>query len=322
MPLPALGLNCNFAMGRETTWGTSVARTKFNEVVRFSGGLRNEKTFGAAFRGIQKRRHFVAKRFAECETTLEAYYEGIEHFFRAIFNTTNPTTGPTNSTAYTHAFVPLAGLIAGYSLEVEKDVQAFLYAGAKCSSARLRWAVDELMTMAIQWYAQNETAVSHTNPTSYPPEKPVLWSQSAVQVDDVAFDCRLVEIDIDNRLNTDRRKLGTTSIKEPARGGRMIVTGRFESDFESINDFYDRYSGDTEFKLAVISTGSTVAASTPAVSEKLTVTLPRCIATGEPIEIQDEGVIKAGLSFEALFQPTGPVDLVTCTITNSVSSVI
>jgi len=321
MPLPALGLNCNIGIGRETVWGTSVARTKFNELVRFSGGLKIDRSFGAAFRGIQKRRHFAAKRFAEFETVVEGYYEGIEHYLKALFNTFSPTTGPTNVTVMTHTYTPTVLLLPGWSIEIEKDVQAFLYEGAKASSGTFSFAIDQLMQLAIQWFAEDETQVSHTAPT-YPPETQARWDQCTIEVDDVAFDCRSIELTMDNKLNTDRRKLGTTLIKEPARGARMEVTGRFEADFEAVGDFYNKYANNTEFKVEVIQTGATIAGSSPATSESIAFTLPRCIATGEPIEIVDEGVIKAGLSFEAIFQPTGSLDAISCIVKNSVTTPI
>jgi len=321
MPLPGLGLNCNLGIGRETVWGTSVARTKFNELVRFSGGLKIDRSFGAAFRGLQKRRHFPAKRTCEFETVLEGYYEGFEHFLKALFNTSAPTTGPTNVSVYTHTFTPATALLAGWSVEIEKDVQAFLYEGSKASSGTWSWSIDQLMQLAIQWFAEDETQVSHTAPT-YPPEKPLRWDQTTVEVDDVLFDCRSVEITLDNKLNTDRRKLGTTLIKEPARGGQMSVTGSFEADFEAVADFYNKYANDTEFKFEVITTGATIAGSSPTTPETHIVTLPRCIATGKPIEIVDEGVIKAGLEFEALFHVTSALDLMKVVVQNSVSTVI
>jgi len=302
MPLPALGLNCNIGIGRETTWGTPVTRNRFSEMVRFSGGLKIDRSFGAAFRGIQKRRHFAAKRFAEFETVVEGYFEGIEHFIKALFNTTAPTTGPTQATVYTHTFTPQVTLLPGWSVEVEKDVQAFLYDGAKASSGTFTFAIDQLMQLAIQWFAEDETTVSHTAPTYPSDSKGVRWDQSHVTVDASEFDCRSVEITMDNKLNTDRRKLGTTTIKEPARGGQMSVTGSFEADFEAVNDFYSKYMQNTEFALNVECLGAVIAGSTPTpTQESLYVQLPRCIATGEPIEIVDEGVVKAGLSCEAIY---------------------
>jgi hypothetical protein len=287
--------------------------------------LRINPTFPQSFRGLSKRRVFEGKRFCEGDINLELYYTGFEQLLKQSFDTVSPTTGPTNVSVYTHTFIPALALLPGLSIEVERDLQAFLYEGAKIHQSKFSIEADKALMADFSVFAEDETQVSATSPT-YPVDSVtssglVLYSHIVAKLDTVAFDCVAFEFTINKNLTSDRRKLGSKLIKEPCRNGVCTVAGTATIEFETM-DLYNKYFNRTDVKLNLVATGLVnIPSSSPPTVESLDFEFPRCVMTGQTPVVGGPGPIQVQMQFEALYNVTGAAELCKATLVNGTSSI-
>lgn len=231
----ASGLLAYVGWGKEVTWGTTVARAKFAELVSEGLMLKAERGFAETTRGASKRRWFNSKRHVEGDIVLEPMYEGFEELYKFCFGavTTTPLTAP----AVQHEMTLInTSALGSLSVEVERDQQAFLYAGCKIGKLSFSGQAKKLLQMTASLLGKEETQVAATGPT-YPAEQPIKFSDFVCKIDavggpGVAIDLIDFSVDIDNALDPDRVKLGDTFIKEPTRTGHRLITGVVTIDFE------------------------------------------------------------------------------------------
>jgi hypothetical protein len=303
-------LNGWVGWGPESTWGTAVARNKFAELAGAeSMKLLTNPTKPRSFRGLSPRRVFEGKRMVEGEIPLELHYAGFEQLFKQLFGTVN-TTGPVGG-IYTHAYALATALLAGITVEINRDITSFIYEGCKVASMRFVGEVDQILMVALSLIGEDETTGAASSPT-FPAENPILFSQATVKLDGSAFDCVSFEVNISNNLNGDRRKLGSKLIKEPSRNGLMEITGSAVLEFESTT-MYDKYRNRTDVKLNFIFDG--------AASEQLDLELPRCFLTGNTPNIPGPGPIQIPINFEAMYNVAGAAEAAKLTLKNTTSSV-
>lgn len=320
MPIPGLGILSYIGWAPESTWGTPLTRTKYSELVSENLQLRTNPTFPQSFRNMSKRRVFEGKRFCEGDFSVELHYAGFEQLLKQLFDTVSPTTGPTSTTVYTHTFIPALTLLPGLSVEVERDVQAFLYEGAKIHQAKFAIEADKILMATFSIYAEDETQVSASTPT-YPAESPILFSHIVAKLDTVAFDCVAFEFTINKNLTSDRRKLGTKLIKEPCRNGLATVSGTATIEFEDMA-MYNKYFNRTDVKLNLVCTGTVnIAGSSPGTPESLDFEFPRCVVTGQTPNVGGAGPIQVQMQFEALYNVAGAAELCKATLINGTASI-
>ncbi len=320
MPLGS-GQLSHISWGFNASFGTTATRTKSAELVRESIKLRAERAFSDSVRGPSKRRWFNAKRFGEGEFEVEPMYEGFELLYKGIWN--KVTTSALAAPAFQHLyeFPDPDVLLGGYSIEVERDLQAFLYESARLTKVVFRGEIKKLLKAAFSVIAQNESLISVTTPV-FPPEKPISFADITCKIDavggaGVALDIRSFEITIDNNFDNDRMRMGSLLIKEPTRLGHRMVTGQIVCDWEDMTQ-YNRYANGTEFKLVLTATGPAIGGS--GVNETWELEIPRCVATDGTPNISDGGPIRLTLPFEGLFRNGTTEDSAKLTVKNSVTT--
>ena len=320
MAMPGLGINAFAGWAPETTWGTAVSRTKWAELVSETMQLRSSPTFAQSFRGLSKRRVFEGKRFCEGDISLELHYAGFEQLLKQVYDTAAPTTGPTATSVYTHTFIPALVLLPGISLEIKRDLQSFLYEGAKIHQAKFSMEADKILMSTLSIIAEDETLVTASTPT-YPAESPILFSHAIAKLDTVAFDCVAFEFTINKNLTSDRRKLGPKLVKEFCRNGQESVTGTVTIEFED-TALYLKYFNRTDVKLNLVLTGLTnIPSSSPGTPESLDFEFPRCIITGQTPNISGPGPVQVQMQFEAMYNITGSAELCKATLVNGTTSI-
>ncbi len=317
---PALGMLSYIGWGRETTYGTSVSRTKFSELVAEAIKLEQQQAFSDSVRGPSRRRHYVGKRFVAGDFTVEPMYEGYELLYENLFGavvTANIGTG-----AFSHTFSLADTRKQGLSIEVERNSQtagqAFLYEGCGITKAVFTMTPDKLLKAVFSVVGEDESLVTKTA-ALYPPENPILHTAALVELDDVAFDCNSFEVTLDETLDSDRRKIGSSLIKFPSRAGMRTLSGSFEVDFDNTTTHYAKYRNNTEFKLKLVIVGGQIAASGQ--NYRWALTLPRCIAIGETPPIDTAGALRQRINFVCLFDVAGAADAAQLICYNALTSV-
>jgi len=252
---PALGHLAYLGLGNEAAWGTAVARTKFPIGAKptLSAQLMDPVRISDSFRGQMPARHTRGVKHGEVEAPLEANYIGDEfliwHLFGGVAGAVVTTLAGT--LAYQHAFALTKTLGPGLSAEVEKDQQAYLYAGCKVAGATYSYKPGEPVMKTFRLIGKDESIVSATSPT-YPTYRPVKFDHIVCEVNDVAIELKEAELVIDTGLLWDRPQMGSRNTLEANRG-RMSITLKLVLYFA--DDTYRlKFRGNTAMKVELIAT--------------------------------------------------------------------
>jgi hypothetical protein len=103
-------------------------------------------------------------------------------------------------------------------------------------------------------------------------------------------------VDFDNGFNTDRRVMGSATVKEHT-AGRRSVSGKITAYFENLSDWHALLTADTEFALAFTGTGSAIPGSSPSDLYDFILTLPFVKLSTDNPNISDPGPIMQEMDF-------------------------
>jgi len=313
-----IGTETIVGIGHETTWGTPVARTKFIDHLSVNGGIVNPLIEGETFRGRSKTNMFRGAKKVELEIASELRYEGWEDFFYHLF--LGKVTGSTVNAIrqYVFTFDDTVAVPAGMSVEVKYGAAATLvYEGCKVNGASFAFEIDKLLKCAFKLVGEDAASGSATTPT-FPSAPIILWNQIVLTKDAVAKEIVSATVDFDNGFNTDRRVMGSTTVKEHT-AGRRSVSGKISAYFENLSDWHALLTGDTEFALLFTGTGTTIPGSSPSDLYDIILSLPAVKLSTDNPNISDPGPIMQEMDFVAR-KGTGS-EIATLTLTNARSTV-
>jgi hypothetical protein len=298
-----LGHKSYIGFADESTWGTPVARTKFLELVTGGDGLavKEEKILVQGVKDIGVRGDIEVQQGAvsvEGSLTFEVPYDGAEKFFKHAFGSvasSQPNAG-TDPTVWQHIFTIADALPAGMTIEVNRDVTAFVYEGCKVNNMEFSvGGPTELLRIVADILGEDVTTASATSPTFTSvnrfsaPQAVLLWN--AVQLNVQQFSIKL-----DNKLDADRRFLGSRLRSEPLRSGKIEVTGSFVAEFDSTSQYTDFRNG-TNRILKVTFTGPSIGVLTQKYTFLLECNVSQIM--DYPVSVDDEGRITVEIQFRA-----------------------
>lgn len=304
-----LGHKTYIGLGQETTWGTPVARTKFLELV--SGGdalvVNEQKILSQGVNAIGVRGDLeVAKGPVSVEgsLTVEHHYDGLEvllkHALGAVTSSQPNAAG--YPTVWSHVFTIADALPAGLTIEVARDVTAFIHEGCKITGLEFSLGgPDELLRMVLDLLGEDVATGSATSP-AFPsvgrfnaPEALLKWNTVQLKVHQFS-------IKLDNKLDADRRFIGSRLRSEPIRGGGKIeVTGTFVAEFEDAT-LYNDFRNATNRALQVVFTGPAIGIQTRTYSLTLDCNVSQI--TDYPLNVDDEGRITVEVAFRSFRNAT------------------
>jgi len=319
-----LGHKSYIGVGDESVWGTPVARTKFLELVTGGDGLavKEEKILVQGVKDIGVRGDIEVQQGAvsvEGSLTLEVPYDGAEKLFKHAFGSVassqpNPGTDPT---VWQHIFTIADALPAGMTIEVNRDVTAFVYEGCKVNSMEFSvGGPTELLRIVADLLGEDVATASATSPTFTSvnrfsaPQAVLLWN--AVQLNVQQFSIKL-----DNKLDADRRFIGSRLRSEPLRSGKIEVTGSFMAEFDSTAQYTDFRNGANRI-LKVTFTGPSIGVLTQKYTFLLECNVSQIM--DYPVSVDDEGRITVEIQFRAFRDATS--NELKLTLTNLTASPI
>jgi len=303
-----LGHKAYLGLGQETTWGTPVARTKFLELV--SGGdtlvVNEQKIISQGVQGIGVRGDLEVAKGAisvEGSLTVEHTYDGLEvllkHAFGAVTSTQPNAAG--DPTVWQHVFTIADALPTGLTIEVARDLTAFIHEGCKITGVEFSvGGPDELLRLVLEVLGEDVATGSPTSPT-FPavgrfnaPEAVLKWNTAALKVSQFS-------IKLDNKLDADRRQIGARQRLEPVRSGKIEVTGSFVAEFEDTTLLTD-FRNATNRALQVKFTGPAIGVQTRTYEMTLDCNVSQI--TDYPLNVDDEGRITVEVAFRAFRNAT------------------
>lgn len=317
MPL-GLGTESIIGIGHEATWGTPVARTKFIDHTSVTGGIVNPLLEGETFRGRSKTNMFRGAKKVELEIASELRYEGWEDFLYHLF--LGKVTSTTVNSIRQHVFTydDTVAVPAGMTVEVKYGSAAtLLYEGCKVNGATFDFEIDKLLKATFRLVGEDASSGSATTPT-FPSAPIILWNQIVLTKDAVAKEIVSASVDFDNGFNTDRRVMGSSTVKEHT-AGRRSVSGKISAYFENLTDWHTLLTADTEFALLFTGTGTAIPGSSPSDLYDIILSLPFVKLSTDNPNVSDPGPILQEMEFVAR-KGTGQ-EIATLTVTNARSTV-
>ena len=255
------GVGAALGVGKETTWGTSVSRTHWYELVSESLAEqhdvvpRNNLTQAALSR--LPRAHYKAGISAGGSVTILACYEGQGPLVQALLGGTPATTGPSGA-FYDHTIRLARTLPQGLTLQTQRgNGSSEIFPGSMISKGVLRietgkeatWVFDAISKMS----SGRDTAVSPVWTTA---RDTVILPDQAGTITAVGgtWSCAAIELAIDNKLSR-RNKLGSLYTARPDTSSMLDVQIKMTVDYEN-DDAYDAMQANTEGDFSVVFTDS------------------------------------------------------------------
>ena len=264
----AFGYDAALGWVAESTWGTPLPPTKFQEFI--SEGIKKtvERVESPSTRNLSELRRPDFLITVAGPTEFEGIYEGqelpLKHAMGAVASAVVETT------AFTHTFTLANALPDGLTMTAYRgDVtspQEHRYGGMTCASITWAFNPNEALRVTYNWVGKDETIAAQTTIT-YPDLSGALLVKGhdfAAEVDDVVTVIDSAEVTLDNGIDPNKRVMGSQFIAQPVRSGRRKVTGTFTRDWVDETVYNEFISGASK-KLELIFTSPTnvTGSSTP-----------------------------------------------------------
>lgn len=237
-----------FGIVNEATYGTAVAVTKFFEIMSedFAGDYTRIQAEALSSAYVDRAdRMAVANKGASGTVNLEVLTKGFGNFLQYMLGT-KATTGPTETSAYTHTGT--IGNLTGKSLTVQVGraqadgtVKPWTYEGGKVKSFEFSNQVDQTLRAAIEFDFEQESnpdtpAGAYTlQAVSLPTGAEVLtWAGGTVSIGGTPMDVSEISVKVDNALKTDRyfiNKGAGSSKREPVQDGKRAIEFSFKAPY-------------------------------------------------------------------------------------------
>lgn len=312
--MPGIGLQTAVGLADETTYGTWVTPTVWNEIVSESLEARTRTInsaglFGARQASRGSRRVLVATE-AGGSVELEAAQQGIGKWFKHALGA--PTSAQQGGTAaYLHTF-GMTSLPTGLSLQklvrgpTGSNLGVFSYSGGRVLSLGFSCAVDEILRLSASMDFQKVVTTEAAGTPSFANTGLFHWGQGALLVDagSVTALVTSVALTINNNLAVNRRGLGSGLYKsQPVDEDHPAVSGQLTAEFENTTDFYAAFMADTQKDLKLTFTGDVIAG---AFSEKIEIDLDDVRFDGGTPVVSGPGIVAVNVPFTVLWDGTDP----------------
>jgi hypothetical protein len=240
----ATGRRGSIGMGKETTWGTSVAPTSFfnatESITEERGRLREDMVFGTRSRqGADAGRN----RFRGGINGMHARAAGVGHWLRAALGA--PATSGA-AAPYSHVFTPAVAAFSTvaalppYSVTVKrKSDMIHRYGGGQCSRLTLRQPKDNALVLDSEWLFKGVTSPADTTMV-LESTKRFLFAQLAVTRAAAAFPyLEDLAIIIDNGLEPEEVLNESAEISAVEFGANSSITVEMTLTFRDSNVYDD-----------------------------------------------------------------------------------
>lgn len=299
-----LGFTAALGIGEETTYGTPGDRSKFVEINSENieveeRQIRSPSTFSVGWRTSRIVQGAVG---VGGDIVFSPQFEGwlklLKHTLGQVVTThPDPTGAPT---VYQHVFTPADFLPVALTFEIQKDPTTvpgatFLITGAKITSLAFNVTADTLLQLTATIIARQMQTLLTATPQAFSSAKLIPGTIAAVTWGAVTKDVSDATISFANNLTPDRRFLGSRFIKEPVRADKLMVTGSFTSEFQSLEEFND-FRNDTRKELVLDFVGDPIAGG---FSYRLKIRLPITRLSSATPNVSSPGPIMYDISFES-----------------------
>lgn len=300
-----LGMRSYFGFGEESTWGTAVAPSSFIEINSEALIKQVGRIEAAAIikRGLRNTHVVPGGIMVDGDVSFDVQFDGwlklAKHAFGSLATTQPDVTNA--PTAYQHKFTIADTPLTGLSVEVYRDTSQFVtepskahrYSGCKVSRFELSCGVDEILRCTAGFLGKDESRVAKAT-DSYNLTKVAVYHQGVVSWNTTDIQVGSFNIQLDNGLGM-RPKLGSRYSREPVPDNKLQVTGSFEMEFSSWDQYDDFVNTEQrEFKAEFL--GDTIQGS---IQQQILITVPVAILNNVRVVAENPGRIMLSADFKA-----------------------
>ncbi len=220
-------------LGVQSTLGTNVTRTKFWPFISEAIKLIPQRKRWSNARETAYQINTEVGRHSGGPMSVYGTFEGLESIFKQAFGASCLTTTQLSaSSAYSQSYALKDALKSpGLSLEINRDVTAFLYEGMQIEQIDFIQNANDYLTINIQWVGRDETLVGATSPSFVTPLK-IHHTQLAFTVGGVATTINSFRVTVKFNNTGFRGQLGNNVTREIIRSGKRDVSGEINLTFE------------------------------------------------------------------------------------------
>jgi hypothetical protein len=243
----SLASKTQVGMKDEVTPGTEVVVTKFQEFTQESVKSRYGRTDSAGMRSGQRAQR--SDRFVpylmgaaggyQFEVLTKGFAFWLKHMLGSV-----ATSGPTDTTAYTHTGTVGAMLGQAFTWQVNRPFhpadtdQAWTFAGGKVTKWKLSNKVDGMLVCDLDLDFMSGVTATALATASYPSSMQNLsWAGGLVTIGGSSYDITDIEIACDNQMKVgkDRQYLrNSTAPKEPVESKYRDITWKIAADNDAL----------------------------------------------------------------------------------------
>lgn len=257
------GLNAQFGMVEEGTYGTYVAPTRFLDFVSESFSYEVQRVESSAIRAgtrvMRSEDWQPGNKVVSGDIEFELWNKSFGLLLQGMMGGSASTTTGTGG-LYTHEWTPGDLTSATYQVGVPNvtgGVTPWSFTGVLVNEWELSAAVGDPVKVRTSVVAQDSTTSESLETASYASGVELLtFVGASLTVSGNSTCVRSLSIQGNNGLNADRFCLGRTTTKEPLEGSMREYTGSFEAEFEDLT-LYNLYVNGTEASLVATFAGVT-----------------------------------------------------------------
>lgn len=306
------GSDCWVGIGEESTWGTSVSRTKFFQPVSLTPKVEINLGYSRTMYSLDPQRKFVQRRRSVGDVELEFLYSNhLKLLKHALGGSTIAQIGTTTAYKAEFARTTTAGAWAqlpnGLTVEVNEGIENYLHVGCKVGQLEIRLQPDQLPSGVFSLVGKDGSLNGSPSTPSFGSDTDMITpSQVAVYIGttDYSAEVKSISFTIGNGLDAERGRMGSVNIKEPVRTQRPDTMVRLELEYnDTTKGLVADFLAGTSKSIRATATGAAIGASGQ--NQTFMIECPNCaIEDGFPAP-SDTGIIPLTLSLKAMAQAGG-----------------
>ncbi len=304
--VPGLGMNSWFGFAEENSYGTPVTPSNWLEIESESLNKEVQRIEAKSIlrRGIVDNKIVSGAIAVMGDVAFPVQYDGwlklAKHAFGAVADSQPDVTNA--ASAYNHRFTLEDTLPTGLTVELFRDTtqfttepnKSFVYTGCKIDKLTFEAAVDQVLKVSMGFMGQNEARASRSTATpSFSSANYAIFTQGTVYWNGNDIEADKFQITLSNGLGS-RYKLGSALTRQPVPENKIDVSGSFEAEFVSW-DQYDDFVSATKRVLILDFLGATIGGS---IKERIKFTCNQTDISKTHIILDKPGRIKLGIEFK------------------------
>lgn len=282
-------------VGKETTWGTPVARTTFQRFIGRSGGFTADRRDIPTWQGRSPEGHVDFGKKGLPTITHPLAYEKLLLQLRNLLG--GYAFAVIEAGRNSHTFTISATKPSPLTFEhANTEANADIYSGAYIRRGAFTMKADDFSSIALDYVSKAPTSAVKSAAPTYADLNTLVVKPSQIVVNDGVGSVNAFDLNFtaETGMNEGLSVLGSSDIIEPEWEGKHAVTGSF-SRYYSDATMQARFVDGATFVVTGTATGPTLLAGT----YSMVWLISKAVVIGDPVVEADAGRVRETVNFRA-----------------------